>query len=86
MMNYNKLYSFMTKDLGKKNDEFGEPQLVMRSNNVNDKEISYFYGATVSKKFDVTDNNFNFRDVKASKTLVAYYKGIMRVERRQLPI
>ncbi|ATC34856.1 polyketide cyclase [Elizabethkingia anophelis] len=75
VMNYNKLYSFMTKDLGKKNDEFGEPQLVMRSNNVNDKEISYFYGATVSKKFDVTDNNFNFRDVKASKTLVAYYKG-----------
>lgn len=75
VMNYNKLYSFMTKDLGKKNDEFGEPQLVMRSNNVNDKEISYFYGATISKKFDVTDNNFSFRDIKASKTLVTYYKG-----------
>ncbi|WP_407481225.1 polyketide cyclase [Elizabethkingia meningoseptica] len=75
VMNYNKLYSFMTKDLGKKNDEFGEPQLVMRTNNVNDKEISYFYGAMVSKKFGVTDNNFSFKTIGASKTLVAYYKG-----------
>lgn len=66
----------MTKDLGKKNDEFGEPQLVMRSNNVNDKEISYFYGATISKKFDVTDNNFSFRDIKASKPSLPIIKEL----------
>jgi len=74
-MNYNKVYNFVTMDLGKKDDEFGYPMLITDADNYKDKEVSYFLGIPLSKKIGVSDNNFNFRTVNASQNYVMYYKG-----------
>ena len=74
-MNYNKVYNFVTMDLGKKDDEFGYPILITDADNYKDKEVSYFLGIPLSKKIGVSDNNFNFRSVNASQNYVMYYKG-----------
>lgn len=75
VMNYSKVYNYVTMDLGKKDDEFGFPVLITDADNYKDKEISYFLGIPLSKKIGVTDNNFNFRTVNPSRNYVMYYKG-----------
>lgn len=74
-MNHNKVYNFVTMDLGKRDDEFGLPVLITSPGNYKDKEVSYFYGIPLSKRVAVTDNNFSFRTVNPSKSYVIYYKG-----------
>ncbi|WP_137905962.1 SRPBCC domain-containing protein [Chryseobacterium sp. 2VB] len=75
VMNYNKVYNFVTMDLGKRDDEFGYPILITDADNYKDKEVSYFLGIPLSKKIGVSDNNFNFRSVNPSQNYVIYYKG-----------
>ena len=62
-------------DLGKKDDEFGFPMLITDADNYKDKEVSYFLGIPLSKKFGVTDNNFSFRTINPTQNYVMYYKG-----------
>lgn len=75
VMNYSKIYNYITMDLGKKDDEFGFPVLITDADNYKDKEVSYFLGIPLSKKIGVTDNNFNFRTINPSQNYVIYYKG-----------
>ena len=75
VLNHNKIYNFVTVDLDKQEDEFGLPVLLTDANNYKDNEVSYFYGIPVSKRLGVSDNNFSFRTVKASKYYVIYYQG-----------
>ncbi|WP_027381606.1 SRPBCC domain-containing protein [Chryseobacterium daeguense] len=75
VMNYNKIYNYTTMDLGKRDDEFGFPTLITDADNYKDKEVSYYLGIPLSKKFGVTDNNFSFRTINASQDYVMYYKG-----------
>ena len=75
VMNHNKVYNFVTMDLGKKDDEFGLPVLITSPGNFKDKEVSYFYGIPLSKRIGITDNNFSFRTINPSKMYVMYYKG-----------
>jgi hypothetical protein len=75
VMNYSKIYNYVTMDLGKKDDEFGFPVMITDADNYKDKEVSYFLGIPLSKKFGVTDNNFNFRTINPSQNYVMYYKG-----------
>jgi hypothetical protein len=75
VMNYNKMYNYTTMDLGKKDDEFGFPVLITNADNYKDKEVSYFLGIPLSKKFGVTDNNFSFRSQSPTQNYIMYYKG-----------
>ncbi|UWX61629.1 SRPBCC domain-containing protein [Chryseobacterium oranimense] len=75
VMNYSKIYNYVTMDLGKKDDEFGFPVLITDADNYKDKEVSYFLGIPLSKKIGVPDNNFSFRTVNPSQNYVIYYKG-----------
>ncbi len=75
ILNHNKVYNFVTMDLGKKDDEFGLPVLITNPGNFKDKEVSYFYGIPLSKRLGISDNNFSFRTVNESKAYVIYYKG-----------
>lgn len=75
VMNYNKIYNYTTMDLGKKDDEFGFPVLITDADNYRDKEVSYFLGIPLSKKFGITDNNFSFRTQSPTRNYVMYYKG-----------
>lgn len=75
LMNHNKVLNFVKSDLAKKDDEFGVPVLLTNASNLKDKEISYFYGVPLSKRVSVSDNNFNFQTINASKTYVIYYQG-----------
>ncbi|KMQ59029.1 polyketide cyclase [Chryseobacterium sp. BLS98] len=75
VMNYSKVYNYVTMDLGKKDDEFGFPVLITDADNYKDKEVSYFMGIPLSKKIGVPDNNFSFRTVNPSQNYVIYYKG-----------
>ncbi|KMQ67242.1 polyketide cyclase [Chryseobacterium sp. FH2] len=75
VMNYNKVYNYTTMDLGKKDDEFGYPVLITDADNYKDKEVSYFLGIPLSKKFGVTDNNFSFRTINPTENYIIYYKG-----------
>ncbi|WP_312076077.1 polyketide cyclase [Chryseobacterium sp.] len=74
-MNYNKVYNFVTIDLGKKDDEFGYPMMISDPDNFKDKEISYFVGIPLSKKEGVSDNNFSFRTINGAEKYIIYYKG-----------
>ena len=73
--NHNKLMNFVTKDLSKREDEFGMPVLLMEEGNLRNKEISYFYGIPLSKEEKIMDNNFVFRKLNKSKKYSIYYKG-----------
>ena len=73
--NYNKIYNYTTMDLGKKEDEFGFPVLITDADNYKDKEVSYFLGIPLSKKFGLTDNNFSFRTQAPTQNYIMYYKG-----------
>lgn len=75
ILNHNKVYNFVTNDLGKHSDEFGFPVLITNPNNYKDKEVSYFFGIPLSKRISVTDNNFNFRTLNESESYYIYYKG-----------
>lgn len=75
VINHNKVLNYVKIDMGKKEDEFGEPILVGDADNFKDKEVSYFYGVPVSRKEKITDNNFNFRTINASTNYVIFYKG-----------
>lgn len=75
VMNYNKVYNYVSMDLGKKDDEFGFPMMITDADNYKDKEVSYFLGIPLSKKLGITDNNFSFRSVNPTQNYVMYYKG-----------
>lgn len=75
LMNYSKVTNFVTNDLNKKEDEFGFPVLISNSNNFKDKEVSYYLGFPLSKKMNITDNNFSFKKIEATKAFTIYYKG-----------
>ena len=75
VMNHNKTLNFIKMDLGKRDDEYGEPVLITKANNFKDKEVSYFYGIPLSKRIGISDNNFTFRTVNASRNYVIYYQG-----------
>lgn len=75
VMNYNKVYNYVSMDLGKKEDEVGYPTLITNAENYKDKEVSYFFGIPLSKKVGISDNNFSFRSVAATQNYVMYYKG-----------
>lgn len=75
VMNYNKVYNFVSMDLGKKDDEFGYPILITDADNFKDKEVSYFFGIPLSKKIGISDNNFSFRSLNPGQNYVMYYKG-----------
>ena len=75
VINHNKVLNFVKMDLGKRDDEYGEPVLITDADNFKDKEVSYFYGIPLSKKEPVFDNNFSFRTLNGSKQYVIFYKG-----------
>lgn len=75
LMNHNKVLNFVKSDLAKKDDEIGVPVLLTNASNLKDKEISYFYGIPLSKRVPVSDNNFNFQTLNASKVYVIYFQG-----------
>ncbi len=75
IINHNKVINFVSKDLGKKEDEFGEPILLTEVGSYKNKEVSYFYGVPLSKRVGVTDNNFSFRTINPSQSYVIYFKG-----------
>lgn len=75
IMNHNKVVNYVKMDLAKKEDEYGEPVLITDADGFKDKEISYFYGIPLSKRIGVSDNNFSFRTLNASKNYIIYYRG-----------
>lgn len=75
-LNHNKVLSYVTRDLGKKEDEFGSPVLITDPSSFKNKEVSYFYGVPVKKREGITDNNFSFRTINSSENFIIYYKGI----------
>lgn len=75
VMSHNKVLNFVKVDMGKRDDEFGEPILITDADNFKDKEVSYFYGVALPKKVGVSDNGFIFRTLNASKNYVIYYRG-----------
>ena len=75
ILNHNKVVNYVRLDLGKKEDEFGIPVLISDPANIKGSDISYFYGVPLSKKIPVTDNNFSFKSIAASKCYVVYFKG-----------
>lgn len=75
VMSHNKVKNYVTMDLGKRDDEYGEPVLITDADNFKDKEVSYFYGIPLSKREGVSDNSFSFRTLNGSKNYVLYYRG-----------
>ena len=75
VVNHNKVSNYIKMDLGKREDEYGEPVLITDADNFKDKEVSYFYGIPVSKKEGITDNNFSFRTINSSTYYVIFYDG-----------
>lgn len=75
IITHNKVLNYVKMDLAKKSDEYGEPILITDADNFKDKEVSYFYGIPLSKRIGVSDNNFSFRTINASKNYVIYYRG-----------
>lgn len=74
-LNHGKVFNFITKDLGKKEDEIGTPILITDPSSFKNKEVSYFYGFPLSKRVGVSDNNFSFRTINPSEMYVMYYRG-----------
>lgn len=75
VINHNKVQNYVKMDLGKRDDEYGEPVLITDADNFKDKEVSYFYGIPLSKKEKITDNNFSFRNINGTKQYVIFYRG-----------
>lgn len=74
-INHHKVINLVSKDLAKRDDEFGLPMLITEVGGLKAKDISYFYGVPVSKQESVADNNFVFRTLEKSKVYSIYYKG-----------
>jgi effector-binding domain-containing protein len=84
-MNEAKLKTFLTKDLSKKEDEFGQTMVIyeatddvvtqVKRKRVTSKNYSYFMGAAVKQKFGISDNNFTYRESPVGKNLVIYFQG-----------
>lgn len=74
-LTHNKTLSFITKDLAKRDDEFGLPMLITEVGGIKGKDVSYFYGMPVSKQEKIEDNNFVFKSLEKSKVYSIYYKG-----------
>ena len=74
-LNHNKVINFVTKDLNKKEDEFGLPILITEASGYKNKEISYFYGVPLKQKQGLADNNFSYRTLNPSENYVMYYQG-----------
>lgn len=75
ILNHSKVRNYLLNDLHKEEDEFGAPTLITDPNELKSKTISYFYGFPLSKKVTVNDNNFVYRYLNDTKTLVIYFKG-----------
>lgn len=75
LLNHDRLVTYLTKDLKKKEDEYGRPIVLFKSTDLKDKEISYFYGMPINHNQKITDNNFSIKQLPARKTLTIYYKG-----------
>lgn len=75
VINHNKVLNYVKMDLAKRDDEYGEPVIITDADNFKDKDVSYFYGIPLSKKEGVTDNNFTFRTLNASRNYVMFYQG-----------
>ncbi|WP_226064434.1 polyketide cyclase [Kaistella polysaccharea] len=75
VVNHNKVLNYAKMDLGKKEDEYGEPILLTTPEYFKEKEVSYFYGVPLPKKEPISDNNFTFRTLNASKNYVIFYRG-----------
>lgn len=75
VLNHNKTLNYIRMDLAKRDDEYGEPRLITDADNFKDKEISYYYGIPLSKRISLSDNNFSFRTISASRNYVIYYQG-----------
>jgi len=75
IMNHGKVVNYVKSDLGKKDDEFGMSVLLTNPANLKDKEVSYFYGVPLSKRISVSDNNFSFQTLNASRVYYIYYQG-----------
>lgn len=74
-LNHHKVLNFVSKDLAKRDDEFGLPILITEVGGLKAKDVSYFYGVPVSKQESISDNNFIFRTLEKSKVYSIYYKG-----------
>lgn len=75
VMHHHKLMNFVSKDLAKREDEYGMPTLITEVGGLKNKEISYFYGISLPKKEQVSDYNFVFKEVGKSQLYSIYYKG-----------
>lgn len=75
VMNYNKVFNYVTSDLGKGEDEVGLPVMINEAANFKDKEVSYFIGIPLSKRMGVSDNNFSFRTINSGSVYTIFYKG-----------
>lgn len=78
VLNHNKVQNFLLMDLQKEEDEFGSPVLITDPNDLKSKTISYYYGFPLSKKINVSDNNFIYKYISPKKYLIIYYKGNYR--------
>lgn len=72
--NHNKILVYLTNDLEKKTDEFGDPVLITRPSSLKDNINSYFYGFSVAKKQNIS-SNYSFKKTASGKKYVMYYKG-----------
>ncbi len=84
VLNHNKTFNFITTDLKKDQEQFGFPVLVTQAAPSKASEVSYFYGFPVKQRIGLSDNNFSFKTLNASKSYVIYYKG--PYEKRQAVI
>ncbi|SFH96273.1 hypothetical protein [Halpernia frigidisoli] len=75
VLNHSKVKNYLQTDLQKEEDEFGTPVLITDPNDLKSKNISYYYGFPLSKKINVSDNNFIYRYLTPKKYLIIYYKG-----------
>jgi hypothetical protein len=75
VLNYNKVKNFLLTDLQKEPDEFGLPVLITDPNDLKSKDVFYFIGFPISKKVNVSDNNFIYRYLSEQNQLIIYYKG-----------
>ncbi len=75
VQHHNKVTNYAKLDLGKEEDEFGEPQLLADGDQFKDKIISFYYGIPMLRREKIFDNNFTYRETQAGTAYVIYYKG-----------
>lgn len=75
VVTHGKVQNFVTGDLRKGNDEFGYPVMITDPESYREREVSYYYGVPVSKKQNITDNNFSYRKVAQGRVYAIFYEG-----------